>query len=275
MPAISTRLFSIYGLILLITLLFAPSAIQLGHLWSDFDNLSYTHGFALAAVSLWLIFCARDELAAISAQPCWHALIAWIICAIAWVFFWQLDIRDAYLVLFPALIWLAFYAVLGRSVALALAFPIGYLYFTLPAWSWFNPPMHWLSILGVALLLPLTGIPTHVEGSLVTVPAGVFEIAYACSGLHYLTVGLALAALLGELNRDPWRIRLKWLALMGGLAVLTNWVRIVIIIVSGQVTQMQSSLVTVSHYRFGWVVFAVAVFLFLWIARRSGRSASL
>jgi exosortase len=275
MLATSSRLLAVYGLIALVALLFAPSTAQLARLWSDFDNLSYTHGFAIAGVSLWLIFRDRHALAAAAPQPSWRMFALWSVCAVVWIFFWHADIRDAYLVLFPALIWLALYAVLGQSIAMLLLFPIGYLYFTLPAWSWLNPLMQYLSIQGVALLLHLTGIPTAVNGSLVSVPAGVFEIAPACAGLHFLTVGLALAALLGELNRDPWRVRLKWMALMGLLAVLTNWIRIVFIIVSGQATQMQSSLITVGHYRFGWAVFAVALGLFLWIARRAERSVSL
>lgn len=267
------RLLGIYGLIALVVMLFAPASIQLAHLWTDFGSLSYTHGFALAAVSLWLIFRDRAQLAAIPRSYSWSATAAFLVCACAWVYFWNADIRDAYLVLLPALIWLGLCACFGWPVASRLAFPVGYLFFTLPAWSWLNPLMRVLTVHGVSFLLPLTGIPAQVSDPFIVVPAGTFEIAGGCTGLHFLTVGLALGALHGELNRDGFRAHCKWLALMGVLAILTNWVRIVIIIVFGQLTQMRSSLIG-NHYRFGWAVFAVALLVFVWIARRSDRSAT-
>jgi exosortase/archaeosortase family protein len=80
-----------------------------------------------------------------------------------------------------------------------------------------------------------------------------------------MIVGLAVAALYGELLRDPWRIRIRQLALMAALAVLANWVRVYTIIQAGYLTNMQSYLVRVSHYGFGWCVFAVALFAFFWL----------
>jgi EpsI family protein len=124
------------------------------------------------------------------------------------------------------------------------------------------------------LLIWLTGLPAYIDGDLVHVPAGAFEIAAGCSGLHFLIVGLALAALYGEMARDSLGRRVSWLLLMGALALVCNWLRIFTIVVAGYATDMRAFLVTVDHYWFGWLVFACGFAAFLWIAGRAvaGRS---
>jgi EpsI family protein len=87
-----------------------------------------------------------------------------------------------------------------------------------------------------------------------------------------MIVGLAVAALHGELRRDPWRIRLAQLALMVILALLANWVRVYTIIEAGYLTDMHSYLVSVGHYWFGWGVFAVALVLFFGLTTLFGPS---
>jgi hypothetical protein len=61
-------------------------------------------------------------------------------------------------------------------------------------------------------------------------------------------------------------VRLRQLALMAGLALVANWVRVYTVIEAGYLTNMQSYLVRVSHYGFGWGVFAVALLVFFWLA---------
>jgi len=55
-----------------------------------------------------------------------------------------------------------------------------------------------------------------------------------------MIVGLAVAALHGELRRDPWRVRIVQLALDGDPCLLANWVRVYTIIEAGYLTDMHS-----------------------------------
>jgi hypothetical protein len=52
---------------------------------------------------------------------------------------------------------------------------------------------------------------------------------------------------------------------MAVLALLANWVRVYVIIEAGYLTNMQNYLVRVSHYWFGWGVFALALVAFFWL----------
>jgi exosortase/archaeosortase family protein len=58
------------------------------------------------------------------------------------------------------------------------------------------------------------------------------------------------------------------LVLAASLAVFTNWLRVFVITVAGYMTNMQHYLVRVDHYRFGWVVFAIAMGVFFLLAAR-------
>jgi EpsI family protein len=68
--------------------------------------------------------------------------------------------------------------------------------------------------------------------------------------------------LLGELRHDDLRTRLRWLLVMGALSIVSNWVRVYTIILAGHLSHMQSYLVRVSHYSYGWVIFMVTLLLF-------------
>ena len=125
-----------------------------------------------------------------------------------------------------------------------------------------------MTVLAVDTLNRVTLVPAKVNGDVVTIPSGQFHIAAGCSGLHFFIVGLAIAALAGEIHRDRPRTRLLLLVAGGLLAMLSNWLRVYLIILAGYLTDMQHYLVRVDHYKFGWVVFAVAMAFFFWIAKK-------
>ena len=53
---------------------------------------------------------------------------------------------------------------------------------------------------------------------------------------------------------------------MAALALLANWLRVYTVIEAGYLTDMHHYLVSVSHYWFGWGVFALALFAFFWLS---------
>jgi exosortase/archaeosortase family protein len=114
----------------------------------------------------------------------------------------------------------------------------------------------------------MIGMPVLIDGNYIHIPEGTFEIAGGCSGLNYLIVGLAIAALLGEVNRDRPGRRILLVVIGGGLAIASNWLRVFIIIYAGHVTDMDHYLVRVDHYNFGWVLYAFVLALFFYIARK-------
>jgi EpsI family protein len=153
---------------------------------------------------------------------------------------------------------------------------VGFLYFALPLWGLVNGALRALTIAATHLILRVIQLPVRFDGNLVQIPEGTFAIEDGCSGLHFMVVGLAIAAYYGELHRDTLRHRALLLGLAAALALLTNWIRVSVIITAGHLTDMQSYLVRVSHYGFGWALFAVAMAVFFALASRiPARSADM
>ncbi len=265
------RFLLIAGLLLAVALVYWPSARALAGLWSDTDAHTYTHGPVILAASLWLIVSSSARLAQAPVRSDLRALAALVLLSAIWLVFWKAGLQDLHLMLLPPIAFMAILAVLGWRAARLCLFPVAYLYFALPFWGQMNGFLQNLTVKVMGILIWLIGLPAYTTGNLVHVPAGVFEIAHGCSGLHYLIVGLALAALYGELMEHSIAKRLAGLGLMTAVAVGANWVRVFTIIVAGYATDMKTFLVTVDHYWFGWGVFAVAIALFFWIAARMDR----
>lgn len=271
MPSRFARLWLIVGLACAVAVVCWPSSVFLAGKWADTVNLGFTHGWLILGICLALIWRSRGELAAAAGRRSRsaHALLAAAI--LAWLVCYRASIEALELPLVPVIFLLTVAASLGWAVARFLLFPAGYFYFAVPVW--YPAPLKFLTIHVVHGMLRLTGPRAEFAGDLVHIPNGTFVIEDGCSGVHFMIVGLAVAALYGELERDPWRTRAQQLVLMAALAAFANWIRVYTVIEAGYLTNMQSYLVRVSHYGFGWCVFAVALVAFFWLAPRLGQRA--
>jgi exosortase A len=244
-----------------------PTTAALSELWLDTDKTTFTHGFIVLAIAFWLIL--RDERLEVvgSGRPSLLGTLVYLVCSIGWLVAYRASIETAHELALPVLAVSAVYALFGFRTARLAAFPICFLVFAIPIWDVLTPYLQTVSAAMVGHMLHLTGISAYVEGSLVHIGVGTFEIAGGCSGLHFVMVGLALGALYGELGRDSFRTRAVMFALSFFLALAANWLRVYVIVIAGHLTNMQSSLVH-QHYGFGWCVFAGMMLVFFWIGSR-------
>jgi exosortase len=255
-----------------IPLLYWPAAESLAALWQDAGRTTYTHGYAILAVSCYLMWRRREDFSHGVPEgdtrfaPLWIGLLA--VCALAWHLAYRAGVSIGIELLLPGIVWCTIGAIMGTRAAVIALVPLGYLGFAFTFWDVVNPALQWATVHAVRVLLQVIGVPTYFEGDIVHIPSGTFEIEGGCSGLHFLIVGLAIATLMGELRGDDWRRRATWLLLALALALLVNWVRVAAIIYAGHVTSMQHYLVRVSHSGFGWVLFTVMLFGLYLIERR-------
>jgi len=250
-----------------------PTTATLIAAWEDSSVTSYTHGYLVVALSVWLLWRDRHRLQAIPTTLTLAAAVPLAVASGLWIICVRAGIQTAHQFLLPIILWLAIYTVLGWRVAFASAFPVGYLYFAVPVWGAINGVLQDATVVAVDALLRITGVAAYVEGSFVHLAAGTFEIAGGCSGLHYFIVAFAISALYGEVHRDSLGARLRIVAVALVLALLTNWLRVYTIILAGYFTDMQHYLVRVDHSTYGWCVFAVMMVVFFVIVRRLPASA--
>jgi exosortase A len=252
------------GVILLFAIISLLNIPVLITLWRHgFDDGTYSHAFLIPFISLYLYYELaqsgklqfREKLSTI---PTTLLILS---CYLLFVTS-NAQISIGY--------WSALLAVFITSVTMlyrfnwSIVFPAAFLVFIFPFWGVLVPILQSISVAAVTYMMSFTGIPTYVEAEMITIPAGVFEIADGCSGLRYMIVSLAIGSLFIFLNiRDTKRAVLFFSMTIFG-ALLTNWIRITALILIGDYTNMESSLME-DHNTFGWYLYIpFMILLFVW-----------
>jgi len=247
-------------------------------LWSFWNLNPYAggHGPLVAVISAALILRSRRTLAVTPLQPSASGATCLIVCSLLWVIFWRAAIQELHMLLLPLILLLAVLAAFGTGVARACAFPLAFLYLAEPPWHVLIAPMQALTVRAVGVLAPLTGIPVRIAGNMLYLPQGVtFEVTPLCSGVNFLAVGIAVAALIGELQRASPGRRVTLLASMGLLAIFSNWLRVLAIVAAGYIGGAHSVLVSRWHVIFGWLLCVAMMFGFALAVRREARAEPL
>ena len=254
----------------IVALVYWPTSRTLWIYWTDPEGAG-SHGTLVALISAWLLYRNRRRLDEAVVKPAIWLVIPLTLISLAWLVFWRAQIPALHIILFPALMLLGIAAALGWKVARWAAFPLGFLYFAVPSWDVLVAPLQSLTVVVTGAVAPLIGIASHVEGDLLVTSVGTFEIGRGCSGVNFFAIGIAVAALLGELEDAAVLRRLVLICIMGIASVVSNWIRVLIIVDAGYTTNMRHVLVSRSHYMFGWVLFSIVMFGFVWLCARAPR----
>lgn len=244
-------------------------AVVYGRTWVSFPDawlLNRKHAFALVGFSGWLLWQGRDRLReAAPSSPL--VIVPLALGSVAWALGIILDVQLVHQSLLPVLLFGWWYAVAGAGAALAALPAFAAFFLVLPYWGLFVRPLQSLTVVANGLLLRLTSLEAQISGDYIAIPAGVFEVARGCSGANYFESGVVIAGVYGLLFLRHWRARAAALALGGLLAMVSNWIRVFGLILIGQATEMQSSLIR-EHNTYGWVIFAATMGLFFLLTRR-------
>lgn len=245
-----------------VRLLTLAAAIAIWPTWGPLlstwlNTADYQHGPMVLVVSaVWLWIAAR-RTGGTAASGDWKAAVLLGLFACTWLIAFRSSVESGKQLLAPLVLWLAVCAGVGWRQALTVAAPIFYLYFAIPVWELLVPLLQALTVLVSRTVLGLMGIPVRIDGLLVTIPEGSFIVEEGCSGKRYLVVILAIASLLAFVLGMTRRRALLYIAGAGGLALVANWIRVIIIIYAGHATHMQHYWVAREHISLGWGIFAV------------------
>lgn len=255
------------GVLLVALVAYWPATSALVDYWLD-PNSGGSHGLLIVILCGWLLWRASPKLADVPQRvsPLGCGLLA--LSGVAWLIFLKAGIQDLQLLMLPAILFLSVYAAAGWRAAWVLGFAIGFLGFALPAWGTLGDPLQVLTARAVGIIAPAIGLPVRMSGFLAYLPNGTFEVARGCSGINFFVVGLAIAALLGELEEGSIRRRAMLLLMAGVLAIVSNWIRVLAIIALGYATDMRNVLVTSGHLVFGWVLFVILLVAWVWMVTR-------
>lgn len=226
------------------------------------------NGYPVVAMAVYLaVLAVRDRVPG-PLQVDWRGLLVFAATTVLIAFAIATDVQVIFQFVWP-LAALAFAWSLGGPLLARRLIPAaGMLYFTIPIWLDFYAVLPWLPTLTQVLqalttavtstLLELSGIPAFIDGNSVELSVGTFEIVEGCSGRAYFLVAIELAYFYCFFALSNVRHRLVFGAIAAVLALLTNWLRVYIIIVIGYTSDMQHSLVY-DHETFGWLLYFLVV----------------
>ena len=259
------------GILLIFTIICLLNIPILVTLWRhSFDDGTYSHAYLIPIISLYLFYILQKAgKLAFREQISVTAISIFIVSCLALFVTSNAQISLGY--------WCSILAVAVFSINMLykfngyIAFPSIFFIFVLPVWGVLTTTLQNISVKAVTFLMSFTGIPTFVDGQFITIPAGVFEIAGGCSGLRYIIVSLAISSLFIFLyiNNAKKAVGFFLFAILG--ALITNWLRITLLILIGEYTNMESSLME-DHNTFGWYLFMPFMVLLFWWGNKNADS---
>ncbi|MEN8205325.1 MAG: exosortase A [Pseudomonadota bacterium] len=253
---------SLVGLLLLVLVFYRETVANVLALWNQLQLGEFAHGYLVLAISLYLVFMKRKQLAAL--RPCENflALIVVAISSLLWLVATVVDVQMvqalALLLLLMSVIW----TITGSGIARQLLLPVFFIGFALPVWSPLSPLLQELTADVVFWLTRAAGVPAMRLDNLIVLPAGSLSIEEACSGLRYLLAALTLGVLYAWLNYQGTWARLLVVVIAAVAGVVSNIIRVFIVVYLAYTTDMQHPWVS-DHLAFGWWLFGGMVLLLM------------
>jgi exosortase A len=222
------------------------------------NSATFAHGFLIVPISAGLVWLRRRTLQPLAPRPYPIALLMLPLLGLTWFVGHATDtflVEQLSLVaMIPALAVVCF----GPRAARSQAFALGFLFFTVPFGPHFQPFLMKVTADFVVRALKISGIPVVREGLFFAIPGAKWRIVEACSGLHFLVSGLALACLYGFwVYRKVWK-RVLFAACTIAALILANGIRAYLIVLVGYLSHMRLGM-GYEHNAIGWLVFMVVM----------------
>ncbi|WP_338245167.1 exosortase A [Aurantiacibacter hainanensis] len=236
--------------------LFARDWAAMAQQWWDIST--YNHILLVPVIIAWLVWQRSSELARLAPQAWWPGLVLVAGTLFAWLLG---DISGtatiSHLGLVAAMQAMVV-ALLGPRVAWALLFPLGYGLFLVPLGEELVPALQSITADITIALTHASGIPAIIDGVFIDTPAGLFEVAEACSGVKFLIAMVALGTLVAHVGFRSWKRRAAFMAMAVILPIVANGFR-----AWGTIYIAQSQGIAFAagfdHIIYGWIFFALVM----------------
>ena len=239
---------------------FAQDWAEMAGQW--WNSSTYNHVLLVPPILGWLVWQRWPDLQRLAPSPWWPGLVLFGAALLLWVlgaFAGFSLVRQAGVV---GMTGASVLALLGPRVGTGLAFPLGYMVFLVPFGDELVPLLQTVTAKLTIALVHLSGVPAVIDGVFIDTPAGLFEVAEACSGIKFLIAMIALGVLVGNVCFQSWRRRFAFLALCVVVPVLANGVRAWATIYAAQYVGAARA-GGLDHIVYGWFFFAAVIALVL------------
>ena len=231
--------------------------------WSEmarqwWDASTYNHILLVPPILAWLVRMRWPELAKLAPRTWWPGL-AWLgVGLFAWLAGTMAGINLVSQLGAVLLLQAAVAVLLGPRVVAGLLFPLAYMLFLVPFGDEIVPALQAITAEMAVALTHASGVPAQIDGVFIDTPAGLFEVAEACSGVKFLVAMVALGTLVAHLGFASWKRRAMFMAAAVVVPVLANGVRAwgTIYIAQSQGIEFAAGF---DHIVYGWIFFALVM----------------
>ncbi|MBX9814229.1 MAG: exosortase [Proteobacteria bacterium SG_bin5] len=237
-------------------LLFAHDSADLARLY--WTSTTFGHCLFIAPVVGWLVWLRRAELVRVTPRAWAPGLAIVAAGGLAWLAGQAAEVALARHLGLVVMLQGAVVTLLGPAVARALLFPLLYALFLVPFGEGLEPPLQRVTVAMTLPLLHLAGVPARVDGVLITIPGGYFEVAEACSGAKFVLAMFAFAVLVANVCYLSWARRAAFLAVSLLVPVLANGLRAFGTIYAAHLTSVEAA-TGFDHIVYGWLFFALVM----------------
>jgi exosortase A len=240
--------------------LFAPVLADMLHQF--WNSSTYNHNLFVPLIVGWLAQLRAPELAKLTPQAWWPGLPL----LAGTLFLWLLgEVSGTAIITHFALVFAMQAMVLlllGPRVVRGLLFPLAYALFMVPVGDELVPTLQMITAHLTIDFTHWSGIPARIDGVFIATPAGLFEVAEACSGVKFLVAMVALGALAAHVCFVSPLYRTLFMAAAVMLPVFANGVRAwgTIYIAQSQGVEFAAGF---DHIFYGWIFFALVMALLL------------
>lgn len=267
---------------LCVALLFAATLLIVFHgtvmsmiaIWMRSET--FAHGFLIFPISLWLIWHRREQWQEVRSPPSPWILLTIIPLGCLWSVAHLVDVLVVQQLALVAILIAGVCAIVGIPMARLIAFPLGYLFLSVPMGESLIEPMMDFTAVSTVWLIQESGIPVYREGLYFSLPSGNWSVVEACSGVRYIIASVTLGLLYANLTyRSLWR-RSLFVLLAVVVPVLANTLRAYLIVMLGHWSDMKIA-TGVDHLVYGWVFFGLVMFVMFWLGsffQESDKSAT-
>ncbi len=248
-----------------LVVLFASDWLAMADQW--WNSSTYNHILLIAPIVGWLVWLRVPQLKRLAPSIWWPGLIVAVLACFIWVLGAFAGFNLLRQIGAAALLPASTMLLLGPRVCAGLIFPLSYMAFLVPFGDELIPPLQTITAKLTIALTQLSGIPAQVNGVFIDTPAGLFEVAEACSGVKFLIAMIALGALVANVCFVSWKRRAAFMALAITAPILANGIR-----AWGTIYVAQSLGAAyaggVDHIIYGWIFFALVIALVLALSWR-------
>lgn len=253
-------LFAPLALLVFSTLVYWDVYASLIRVW--YHSATFNHGFLILPLVGYFLWQERHKVVGMTPQASLLGCLMLVTCVTLESFGYFAQFNVIQHVALAGIVVASVVTLLGMRIALRLWFPLSLLVFLPPIGEEIVPWLQEITADMALWMLRETGIPVYRSGLYLSIPAGNFEVAEACSGVRFLIACIFVGYLYACVAFSTLYKRLLFIVFSVVMPIVANGIRVYGIIMIGHLSDMKYA-AGADHLVYGWGFFLLVMVILI------------